>query len=302
MISAIATVPPYAPFLKEVARHPIVSGLRLNTVMPAKEPLEDLLKRLQDVAEAKPVWIDLKGRQLRTTGYATPPFTEVTVSHAISVKTPAIAYFGNGRETATLAAVDGKRLIFLDGPRRVVGPGESINIVEPSLVIYGGLTDTDKAYIDAGCKTGNHKYMLSYVECEADISELLKHDPAATIVAKIESQKGMKYVKERYDGSIRLMAARGDLYVEVEKPHHVLTALQKIVDSDKDAIAASRIYSSLANSTEPECADLFDAWCLLLMGYKTLMLGDEICLKRPSIISALNLFEATVESFREVRV
>ena len=33
-MKAIVTMPPYAPYLEEVAQHPIVSGIRLNTVMP----------------------------------------------------------------------------------------------------------------------------------------------------------------------------------------------------------------------------------------------------------------------------
>ncbi len=45
-VRAIVTVPPYAAFVEEVARHPIVGGLRLNTVMPIKGPLEDVLERL----------------------------------------------------------------------------------------------------------------------------------------------------------------------------------------------------------------------------------------------------------------
>jgi hypothetical protein len=37
--------------------------------------------------------------------------------------------------------VDGDRLILEDGPRRLVGPGESVNIVHPSLEIEGTLTE-----------------------------------------------------------------------------------------------------------------------------------------------------------------
>lgn len=37
MISTIVTVPPYVPFVAEVAAHHMVSGLRLNTVMPLRE-------------------------------------------------------------------------------------------------------------------------------------------------------------------------------------------------------------------------------------------------------------------------
>ncbi|MBI4147663.1 hypothetical protein HY490_00055 [Candidatus Woesearchaeota archaeon] len=294
-MNAIATVPPYAPFVKEVARHPVVSGIRLNTVMPVKEPLEDVLKRLQDFAGEKTVWIDLKGRQLRTTSYATPPFTEVTISHAIDVKTPVMAYFGNGREAATLAGVNGNKLFFLDGPRRVVGPGESINIPDAGLVIHGGLTDGDKAYIEAARQVGNHHYMLSFVESKQDIDDLKKLDDNAIVVAKIESRKGLEYVREKFDNTSRLMAARGDLYIEIKRPHHILEAVETIVAKDPDAIAASRILSSLAISPEPLCEDISDVAYLTKTGYKTLMLGDEVCLRRESVIGALNLLEAIAE-------
>ncbi|MBI4141186.1 hypothetical protein HY485_05095 [Candidatus Woesearchaeota archaeon] len=292
MTTAIVTVPPYAPFLDEVAQHKIVSGLRLNTVMPVKEPLENVLKRLQDTG--KQAWIDLKGRQLRTRGYWVPPFTEVCVSHKIDVKTPTTAYFGNGKESATLIGVDGYRLLFLEGPRRVVGPGEAINIPDKSLVIYGGLTNTDKKYIEAATKLGMHDYMLSFVESQTDIAELLRYDNKANIVAKIESKKGLDYVKENYDSKTRLMAARGDLYIEVERPHQILEALEAIVVKDKQAIAASRIFESLAKSAEPTSQDITDAAYLMKIGYQTLMLGDDVCLQRESVIGALNLLEAIV--------
>ena len=260
--------------------------------MPVKEPLEDVLKRMQDLAGNKPLWIDLKGRQLRTTSYATTPFTEVNISHHIEVNTPVTAYFGNGRESATIVGVDGNRLILLEGPRRVIGPGESINIVDDSLKIHGNLTPTDLQYMEAARKTGMHNYMLSFVESAADIEQLKQHDKDARIVAKIESVQGLNYVRKEYTGKERLMAARGDLYIEVKRPHHILQALETIVHADPEAIAASRILSSLANSPEPSCEDITDVAYLIKTGYKTLMLGDEVCLRRESILSALNVLDA----------
>ena len=290
MPTAIVTIPPYAPFIKEVARHPIVSGLRLNTVMPVKESLEKLLERLQEDARGKKFWIDLKGRQLRTTTYAVPPYTEVRISHNITVQTPVKAYFGDRTNTATIAAVDGDRLLFLDGPKRVVGPGESVNIIDPSLEITGYLTGTDKEYIAAARAAGLHDYMLSFVEGQQDIDDVRLLDPDANIVAKIESVKGIGYVKNKYKKDCSLMAARGDLFLELEWPHHILEALDTILYADKNAIAASRIFASLAHSPEPSCEDITDAAYLLRSGYKTLMLGDEVCLQRDSVISALNLY------------
>ncbi|RPH60879.1 MAG: hypothetical protein EHM81_05380 [Chloroflexi bacterium] len=127
MISAIVTTPPYASFLAEVASHPLVRGFRLNTVMPLREGPQEALERLGQFGQ--PLWVDLKGRQLRVVGAAIPPFTEIRVSHRIKVQTPVDIFFSDGTEMGRLAAVDGDRLILADGPRRLIGPGESVNII-----------------------------------------------------------------------------------------------------------------------------------------------------------------------------
>lgn len=295
-VSAIVTIPPYAPFIDEVVNHPIVSGVRLNTVMPVKGTLEDLLKRLHDQARDKKLWVDLKCRQLRVVGYGVPPFTEIEISHPIKVNTPVTAYFGD-KEQATVLEVDGRKLIMQDGPKRVVGPGESVNIIDPSLCIEGYFTDTDLRYIEAGQKVGVDTYMLSFVEQRKDVEKFKKIYPQATVVAKIESQKGLRYVRNEWKGEARLMAARGDLYMEVGKPHDIIRASEDIVCKDAKAIAASRIFESLAHSLEPSCSDIGDADNLLRMGYRTLMFGDEVCMRRESIISALNLLSAIADRY-----
>ena len=174
-IHAIVTTPPYADFLDEVARHPLVEGFRLNTVMPVKGELAPLLERL--AGHGVPLWVDLKGRQLRVVGAAIPPYTEVRVSHPIRVETPVDAYFSDGRERVRLACVDGDRLILAEGPRRLIGPGESVNIVHPSLEVLGSLTETDRRYLEAMRSVGLTRVMLSYVETPEDVREVKRLVP-----------------------------------------------------------------------------------------------------------------------------
>jgi len=301
MPSAIVTIPPYAPFIDEVISHPIVSGIRLNTVMPVKDKLEDVIKRLDEKAKkhSKELWVDLKCRQLRIGTYGVPPFTEIQLTHNIKVNTPVKAYFSDGRESATVLKVDGNKLIMQAGPKKVVGPGESINIIHPSLTIEGYFTDTDKRYIEAGNKANVHNYMLSFVESQQDIDELYKLDPEASIVAKIESAKGLNFVANHYNGKSRLMAARGDLFVELTKPHYIITAVELIVNKNPNAIAASRIFNSLSYSLEPSCEDIGDVDNLMRMGYKTLMLGDDVCMERDSVASAMNLLQAMAGKYKK---
>ncbi len=289
-VAAIVTVPPYADFLDEVVAHPLVCGLRLNTVMPLKESKAEALARL--AACGQPLWVDLKGRQLRVVGAAVPPFTEVKLSHPISVLTPVDAFFSDGRQRARVAAVDGDRLILADGPRRLVGPGESVNIVDPSLIVHGTLTVSDRDYLAAMATVGLDRVMLSFVERPEDPAEVHALLPGAEVVLKIESRRGLDFA-HRHGASLgRLMAARGDLYVEVGQPHRVVGAVRQIIAADPDAILASRLFESLADFPVPEATDIGDAAFVLGLGYRTVLLGDAVCLRRDSVIAALNLLAA----------
>ena len=294
-ITSIVTVPPYANFLAELTTHSLVSGFRLNTVMPLKQGPREALERLSRYDQ--PLWVDLKGRQLRVVGAAIPPYTEVRVSHKIRVHTPVDAYFSDGNERVRVMAVDGDRLILEDGPRRLVGPGESVNIIHPSLRVEGTLTDTDRAYLAAMKEMGLNRVMLSYVESPEDVDEVRQILPDADVMLKIESQRGLEFARRHGAKYGHLMAARGDLYVEVERPHKVISALKTIINADKDAVVASRIFDSLAWQPVPVSADIGDAAFLLEIGYRTFMLGDQICLKRDTVMEALNLLEELAKDF-----
>ncbi|PKO13655.1 MAG: hypothetical protein CVU39_17655 [Chloroflexi bacterium HGW-Chloroflexi-10] len=294
-IDAIVTIPPYADFIGEVAAHPLVSGLRLNTVMPLRESHTEVLQRLSRFG--KPVWIDLKGRQLRVVQTAIPPFTEVLLSHSIRVPTPVDAFFSDGNEAARILAVDGKRIILEDSPHRLIGPGESVNIIHPQLEIEGTLTETDLSYLKAMRSTGLCKVMLSFVESPADIMELKSILPDAEILLKIESLKGVSFARKHKNSLGRLMAARGDLYVEVVRPHRIVGALRDIIQADPRAIVASRIFDSLAASPIPYAADIGDVAFLLSIGYRTFMLGDTTCMRRETVLEALNLLDSVGRQF-----
>lgn len=295
IVRAIVTAPPYAPFLEDVARHPVVCGLRLNTVMPLRGDRASELERLSQLGQ--PLWVDLKGRQLRVVGAAIPPYTEVRLSHPIRVQTPADAFFSSGTECVRVAAVDGDRLILEDGPRRLVGPGESVNIVHPSLQIDGTLTENDRAYLSAMADVGLRRTMLSYVEGPADVEEVQRLLPGAEVLLKIESRRGLEYARRHRVSYGHLVAARGDLYTEVLRPHRIVSALRDIVTADPDAVAASRIFDSLALDPVPVSADVGDLAFLLSLGYRTFMLGDDVCFRRDSVLAALNLLQAVAGEF-----
>jgi pyruvate kinase len=258
--------------------------------MPVAEPLPALLARL--AALGPPLWVDLKGRQLRTVGAAIPPFTEVRVSHPIRVRTPCDVFFNDGREHARLLAADGERLILEAGPRRFVGPGESVNVVDASLEVLGTLTATDRAYLAAMREGGLRRVLLSFVERAEDVEEVRALLPDAEVALKIESRRGLAFAGRHGARLGRLVAARGDLYVEVREPHRVVGAVRGILEADPEAWVASRILPSLAYEPVPVAAEIGDVAFLLGLGYRTFLLGDEVCLRRDSAIAALELLAA----------
>lgn len=265
--------------------------------MPVKDGPREALDRLSKYNQ--PLWVDLKGRQLRVVGAAIPPFTEVKLSHRIKVQTPVDAYFSDGNERVQIAAVDGDRIILEDGPRRLIGPGESVNIIHPSLKIEGTLTETDKAYLSAMREFGLNRVMLSYVEAAGDVAEVKDLLPGADVLLKIETQRGLEFAKNEKATHGHLVAARGDLYVEVLRPHKIVDAMKTIIQADPDAIAASRIFDSLVWTSVPASADISDAAFLFEIGYRRFMLGDQICLKKDTVLEALNLLEEIGRMYQE---
>src|SRR3989344_9415457 len=131
--------------------------------------------------------------------------------------------------------------------------------------------------------------------------------------------------------NLSLIAARGDLYLELDRPHQILEALRLIIEKDPEACAASRLMlSTLGNSNltvnnlrrraerdpagvlsakevltfieegesdpVPSCADFSELAWLYDIGYRRMMLCDELCLKEELLSVAVNVFE----SFRDV--
>jgi len=296
-MDVIVTLPAYADYVEDIASRDIVSAVRFNTVLPVREPLRDFLRAYAARVAPKKLWIDLKCRQLRIVHSAYVPYSYLEISHKIRVRTPVEATFCAGTFTAIIKTVEnGNRLIIEEVSPVPLGSGMSLAISDPSLVIEGYLTDRDKAYVEAARAVGIHDYLLSYVEQEGDVTDLLALDPEARIVAKIESKKGLDFVAgawPKYRDRVRLMCARGDLYHELDRPHQVLSATKRIVKADAAAVAASRLLSSMKKSRVPDCPDLGDFGYLIEVGYRSFMLGDELCFSRDALVGALSLIQAT---------
>jgi len=331
-LECLATLSPEQPQFVRFMNDSRLSGLRMNNIALPTEDLRHALEWTKTQKITVPLFGDAKGRQLRVVkAIELPDHLELIINHAITVNTPTPALFKAGTDSALVERLedDGTRLVFRRGPRYKVRDGESLHLRDRSLRVVDSLfTEVEKEKIALIRKAGITRWFLSYVEEKRDIAEfqeLVGKD--AEIWLKIESEKGLEYVAHDWvkRDNLILVAARGDLYVEVERPHLVVDALKLIIEKDPEACVGSRILLSLtdapvptdlllyalklaetnpeecvkrlkcifstmtAGSPVPSCADMMDIAWLYEHGYRKMLLCDNLYLKEEWLDTALNV-------------
>jgi pyruvate kinase len=256
----------------------------------AYEPHETI-RRVQALAKPlrKPVYVDLKGKQLRVVEWANLPEGPIVLNHRIKAELPAKVYFRGDDCCELREVVDGVKLYVDPLPRAPVGRGQAVNIIAKALSVEGGLLDLDHAYIRAALAEGITRFMLSFVENWTDVMELeeaiarynrgSKSPEEYEIVFKIESRAGIEFVKGTArknfrDNLYRLMAARDDLMIQIGACS-MPDALRAITTKDRSAICASRLLLGLETGAV-SMADLSDLEYMRTLGYKHFMLSDGI--------------------------
>ena len=346
-LQLMVTLWPSFPHFSKFAADKRLYGIRLNSAMINNPELEKELESLKNFGPTVPLFFDAKGRQARVKWVDTSnnDHLDLRLNHPISVKTPARVLFKAGADSAVLEKLeeDGQRLIFRGGPAYMVYPGESIHILHPSFRINGALfTDEEKMKLEKVRAHGFKNYFLSYVECQKDIDEFRELVGQDTLVMlKIENKRGLDFVANEFKktDNLILVAARGDLYIELEWPHQILKALELIIKKDPEACVASRIMLSVVNDlrnqkvTEtikmvrsdafknadpsravettllslinrdiPSCADFCELAWLYGLGYRNMMLCDELCLREDLLGLAVGAFDAFRQDREETKI
>ena len=290
----ISSLPPVyqADRIKAIVEHPAVGAVRYNTGMSSPYTPQQTVEKLQSIVKpsGKPLYIDLKGKQLRVIEWANLPDGPIRLNHNVEVTLPAKVYF-RGDDCCNLVEVANGNELYVDPlPKAPVGRGQSVNIITESLKIEGGLLALDHEYIKASLAEGIVRFMLSFVESTYDLDELenaieihgrgSKRLADCEVVWKIESKAGMQLVAETqsslFGGSSphRLMAARDDLMIHLG----VLAmpgACRAIVEKDPWAICASRLLLGLEQGAV-SMGDMSDIEFMQSLGYKDFMLSDGI--------------------------
>ena len=280
-MKVIATLPLRVNFKKQIVDSDVVDEIRINTINPLALSAKETLQQVMQLCPDKKIWIDLKCRQLRIDQFTHVPSDFVMLNHKVKVPTPTLIHFDDHNIGEIASIVDGNKLILSYSPHKIVGKGQPVNILNPHLEIEGFFVPTDLAYIQAAKELGIHNYMLSFVEKSEDIDALLALDPDAKIIAKIESKRGLAFVSKEYPkyiSRVQLMAARDDLYINMgDNKFDIINALRLIIQMDPEAIAASKIMTSLITAPVPDIHDIMDVEWLKSVGYKNFMFCDKVC-------------------------
>lgn len=276
-LNLIATLPNIHDKKKigEIMSNSNISSARFNTGVDTLMSPYETVQTLNEISKlyGKDIWLDIKGRQLRIIKWADPAYEAIELNHNISIIYPAKIYFRNG-SSCNIIRTRGNKILVEEPPKQAVGRGQSVNIIAKDIEIDGYLTEQDIMYLEAARQLGINNIMASYVERNEDLLSILAINPKSTIVSKIESLKGLKFIAE--NNVKNLMAARDDLFIETGQSIEILKLLKTIIQRDENTICASRIFSSLEHSPDISLADYSDLALMESLGYKKFMLCDNV--------------------------
>ena len=278
--------------ISEIINHPMIGGFRFNTGVPIIHTPYETLAKLR-IMTSKPIWIDLKCRQLRIAKWAVPYYGEIELNHEIEIEFPAQIHF-RGVGWTDIRAVKGNKIYLVNPPEQAVGQGQSVNIRARFLKVKGYFTEEDIAYIKAAESLGINHFMLSFYEGEDDLERLmkqLKNTEDVCVGLKIESIKGVEAVESivqelakinllLFDKKLTLVVARDDLLINLgDNAVQIVEIIKQCLEYDQNAIVASQFFSGIEHTGVISAADISDISLLNKIGYKDFMLSDEICLR-----------------------
>lgn len=308
---------------EEIISSPLIDAVRYNSGGSSPYAPKQILEILKPIADRykKILYIDLEGRQMRIACWTPHSRGMVVLNRDFEIELPAMIHFRRVGWFDIVNVLPEERKIFFQ-PRNTrqeyyFGESQSVNIVAKNFEVIGDYcANLDTDYIKAAVELGIRHFMLSFVENLSDLRNFYEicinsfrkfhgfNSSDASlfpiIVLKIESQKGLEFIRVMSDllmkkSQLRLtfMAARDDLFLSfVNNRADFLEALKLIVKKDKNAILASRIMSGLEFGNEVSLGDMADLTLMKQFGYKNFMFSDELSSR----------FEETMQNWQEIIV
>ncbi|MEK6864347.1 MAG: pyruvate kinase [Nanoarchaeota archaeon] len=144
---------------------------------------------------------------------------------------------------------------------------------------------------------------LAFTESAGQLKELKKILPKPKAIAKIETAKGVKNIKEIIKASDGVMVARGDLgrNVPLEKlPFFQKSIIKECNKQKKFVVTATEMLLSMTMNSLPTRAEVTDVANAVLDGSSALMLSEETAIgKHP--VGAVKMMDRIVKEAEKTR-
>lgn len=171
------------------------------------------------------------------------------------------------------------------------------------------MSDIDKQDIEFACDNDGDFLAASFVTCKNDvleIKEILKRKKSnMKIIAKIESEEGIKNIDEILEEVDGIMVARGDLGTEckMEKiPFYQKQLINKARAHAKNVIVATEMLESMKNSSRPTRAEITDVTQAVLDGTDAVMLSGETAVGKFPVETVKTMNEICIEAEKNNKV
>jgi len=269
-----------------------VSVFRLNCSHLSTESLKEHILSIRKVAPEAGILVDIQGPKLRFMG------TDVSLStgSVIEMKRHDLG-LSQSDESFHMAMNVGERVLFDDG--RVQTQIETIDVDVVGLkVIKGGklargkgvnfpdtvmtgsvLSVKDRDDIELARTMGVEIIAVSFVQQPSDVEEVRElAGEGPKIFAKIERPQALQLIDEICAVSDGVMAARGDLGVEL--PYEQVPSAQRAIalsalKSGTVSICATEMLESMIHSSRPTRAEVSDVSAAVRDGFDAVMLSAE---------------------------
>ena len=266
--------------------------LRINCSHQSTQQISELIDRIRSVAPSVAILVDIQGPKHRYIGSEQMLHSGALITFALS---------DIGLSTTTDAREQGievgHRVLLNDGRLEVViekvgrdsievrvvqggalKPGKGVNMPDTE-VTDDLLTAKDRSDIAVARAKAVEVVALSFVQKPQDIEQVRELVGAnVMVVAKIERPQALERISEICAVSDGVMAARGDLGVEL--PFEVVPAAQhKIARTALTqgviSICATEMLESMTTSTRPTRAEVADVTGAVRDGFDAVMLSGE---------------------------
>lgn len=269
-----------------------VSVFRLNCSHLSTESLRDSIRSIRKVAPDAGVLVDIQGPKMRFAGVDVALSTGSSVQFAITdlgldtsndslkigFRLGERVLFDDGRIHAVIEDIENTALTLKIVKGGKLAKGKGVNL--PDTEISGSvLSAKDKNDISVARDLAVEIIAVSFVQRPEDIVEVRELAGAHPMVfAKIERPQALALIDEICAVSDGVMAARGDLGVEL--PYEDVPSAQRAIAlaalrSGTVSICATEMLESMIQSSRPTRAEVSDVSAAVRDGFDAVMLSAE---------------------------